>query len=305
MGASNPFRWVSRVAGCKSRQPGRLRCPAASPVHRAVLLTIVCAIAPSLPAMAGPVRTSVEALHRDAAPPAHTASVPAAGRNRNAALRLAVAANFRAPFDELAEKFEHRHGVTLSPTFGSSGLLAAQIRQGAPFDVFFSADTMRPRALVGDGFADAPVTVYARGRVALRKPGPAGAASRDGSLRIGIANPQLAPYGAAAMQCLNRLGVWGRIRDRLVFGNNVNQVDHFLESGALQLGFVALSQLVDKGIGPERYWVCPAAFHAPIEQGAVVLHRSGRPGAARTLLRFMTAPGTQARLARLGYLHGD
>ena len=255
--------------------------------------------------MAGHVRQSVEALNRDAAPAARTAPVPAVGRTRDDSLRLAVAANFRAPFNELAESFEHRHGVALSPTFGSSGLLAAQIRQGAPFDVFFSADTMRPRALVGDGLADAPVTVYARGRVALRKPGPAGAASRDGPLRIGIANPQLAPYGAAAKQCLNRLGVWDRIRERLVFGNNVNQVDHFLESGALHLGFVALSQLVEKGIEPERYWVCPAAFHAPIDQGAVVLHRSGQPAAARTLLHFMTDPGTQARLGRLGYLHGD
>ena len=264
-------------------------------------LAFVCAIAPSLPAIAGLAGTTVEASTGNDAPVAAAASA----RVRDDALRLAVAANFRAPLNELADEFEHRHGVALSLAFGSSGLLAAQIRQGAPFDAFFSADTMRPEALIGDGLAAPPVTVYARGRVALRTPGPAGAASHAGPRRIGIPNPQLAPYGAAAMQCLNRLGVWARFQDRLVFGNNVNQVDHFLESGALNLGFVALSQLVARDVPPERYWVCPAAFHAPIDQGAVVLRRSSHPSAARTLLRFMTHPATQARLQQLGYLPGD
>ena len=256
--------------------------------------------------MTGLAGTAVEA------PAGNDASSIAPVPMHNDALRLAVAANFRAPLNELADEFENRHGVALLLTFGSSGLLAAQIRQGAPFDAFFSADTMRPEALIGDGLAAGPVTVYARGRVALRTPavaagtpGPAGGARRADPRRIGIPNPKLAPYGAAAVQCLNRLGIWGRFRDRLVFGNNVNQVDHFLESGALDLGFVALSQLVARDIPPERYWVCPAAYHAPIDQGAVILSRSRRPSAARLLLRFMTRPATQARLAQLGYLPGD
>ena len=287
-------------------------------------MAVVCAIAPWPPAIAGLVGTSVEAPIGNHAPAGDAAAAHPPVQNDT--LRLAVAANFRAPLNELAGEFEQRHGVALSLTFGSSGLLAAQIRQGAPFDAFFSADTMRPEALIGDGLAAAPVTVYARGRVALRipavalrvpavasrtpavalsTPGPAAAASHAGVRRIGIPNPQLAPYGAAAMQCLNRLGVRERFQDRLVFGNNVNQVDHFLESGALDLGFVALSQLVARDVPPERYWVCPAAFHAPIDQGAVVLHRSSHPSAARTLLRFMTHPATQARLAQLGYPPGD
>ena len=184
------------------------------------------------------------------------------------------------------------------------GLLTAQIRQGAPFDAFFSADTSRPKALIGDGLAIAPVTVYARGRVALRTSTPA-AGTLAVSRRIGIPNPKLAPYGAAALQCLDRLGVGSRVVERLVFGNNVNQVDHFLESGALDLGFVALSQLVARNVPPEGYWVCPTAFHAPIAQGAVILHRSPHPSAVRTLLRFMTHPATQARLEQLGYLPDD
>ena len=219
-----------------------------------------------------------------------------------------MAANFRTALGELAGEFERRHGVALSATFGSSGLLAAQIRQGAPFDAFFSADTLRPEALIGDGLAAAPVTVYARGRLALRIPPAAAdehatgtAAATAGRGRIGIPNPRLAPYGAAAMQCLNRLGVRERVRERLVFGNNVNQVDHFLESGALDRGFLALSQLVARGVSPARYWVCPADYHAPIEQGAVLLDRSSQAPAVRTLFRFMTHPDTRARLAQLGY----
>lgn len=229
-----------------------------------------------------------------------------AAQSRNAGpLRIAVAANFRAPLHELASTFEQIHGTAASLTFGSSGLLAAQIRQGAPFDAFFSADTMRPAALIGDGLAAAPLTVYARGRVAVRTTRRRGNPAQAGIPRIGLPNPDLAPYGVAAVQCLQRLGLWQRVQGRLVFGNNVNQVDHFLEAGALDTGFVALSQLVARDIAAERYWVCPTRFHKPIEQGAVVLNRARNPAAARSLLRFMAGSGTQARLAQLGYNPGD
>lgn len=273
--------------------------------RRAAVLAIACTIATLLPGTAVLARPAGEAPIGGGASPAGAMPpvVPVAGNHDT--LRLAVAANFRAPLNDLAVVFERRHGMPLSLTFGSSGLLAAQIRQGAPFDAFFSADTKRPQTLIDDGLAAAPLTVYARGRVALRSPGPATAASRVGVRRVGIPNPQLAPYGAAAMQCLERLGVTGRFRNRLVFGNNVNQVDHFLESGALDAGFVALSQLVARAVPAERYWVCPASFHVPIDQGAVVLRRSRHPSAARQLLRFMTRPDTQARLAQLGYPPGD
>ncbi len=217
-------------------------------------------------------------------------------------LRIAVAANFRAPLQHLANRFEQAHGITLAPSFGSSGLLAAQIRQGAPFDAYFSADTIRPQALIDDGLATGPLTVYARGRVALRT---SGHDISRGNHRIGLPNPDLAPYGAAAVQCLERLGVWQQLQGRLVFGNNVNQLDHFLESGALHAGFVALSQLLARDIAPERYWVCPADFHAPIDQGAVVLDRTRNVDAARALMHFMTEPDTRARLAQLGYAYRD
>ncbi len=256
------------------------------------------------------VTAHVTAPQAGAADLAITATVTGAGATRPRApqtdpLRIAVAANFRGPLNQLAEEFKRAHGVGLSPTFGASGLLAAQIRQGAPFDAFFSADTLRPQALVADGLAAAPVTIYARGRVALKLPGPNSTGPSAASRRIGIPNPELAPYGAAAVQCLQRLGVWQHVRHRLVYGNNVNQVDHFLASGALHQGFLALSQLVARNTAPERYWVCPSDFHAPINQGAVVLNRSRNPPAARALLGFMTQSTTQARLRQLGYADSD
>ena len=250
-----------------------------------------------------------------AAPSERTQSAPASAQGDAAArpsgsLRIAAAANFRIPLTELAGEFERRKGVGVALTFGSSGLLAAQIRQGAPFDAFFSADTERPGALVGEGLAIGPVTVYAQGRVALRmSPGlpvrTTGSAPDFGAGRIGIPNPELAPYGAAAVQCLKRLGVWEQLRDRLVFGNNVNQIDHFLESGALHSGFVALSQLAGREIPPRFYWTCPADFHAPIDQGAVILSRARHPATARALLQFMTQPATRTRLLRMGYAGDD
>ena len=228
-----------------------------------------------------------------------------AARASASVLRVAVAANFRAPLEVLAGDIEERYGIQLFTTFGSSGLLTAQIRQGAPFDAFFSADTQRPQALIDDGLAIAPVTIYARGRVALKLSTPTKPERAVASHRIGIPNPKLAPYGAAAMQCLQRLGVAQQTQSRLVFGNNVNQVDHFLETGALRAGFVALSQLVTRDIPSERYWVCPSNFHTPINQGAVVLLRSAASAEAKKLLRFMTSRAAQARLAQLGYLANE
>ncbi len=277
-------------------------CGFCAPAAEQPLAILAAGQPPTMPAI------SVEAVAgRQSAFSASTQPAPAPSGNIDSprlgahVLRVAVAANFRVPFDALAGAFTEQHGIALSPTFGSSGLLAAQIRQGAPYDAYFSADTMRPQALIADGLAAAPVTIYARGRVALRLVAPARAREPSTTHRIGLPNPKLAPYGVAARQCLQKLGVWRQLQGRLVFGNNVNQVDHFLESGALQLGFVALSQLIAKDIPAERYWICPSAFHAPIDQGAVALLRGSSTSAAQLLLSFMTVPATQERLTQMGY----
>ena len=189
--------------------------------------------------------------------------------------------------------------------FGASGLLATQIRQGAPFDLFLSADLDRPRALVDDGLALGPVMVYARGRVALWTPRRTAGLEALQAGRIGLANPRLAPYGLAAQECLQRLELWERHQERLVFGNNVAQVVHFVASGALGAGFVALGQLVATDVALDHYWVCPAYAHRPIDQGGVALRRSQSQDAAAAFLQFLAAPATQARLAKLGYAFVD
>lgn len=216
-------------------------------------------------------------------------------------LRVAVAANFRAPFAVLESVFAKEQGIGLAPVFAASGLLATQIRQGAPFDLFLSADLRRPQALLDDGLALAPVVTYARGRVALWTLGRKAEVAAMNAERIGMANPRLAPYGLAAQECLRTLALWQRHQERLVYGNNVAQVVHFVASGALGAGFVALGQLVATDVPPDHYWVCPAHAHNPIDQGGVALRRSTSQEAAEAFLQFLAAPTTQAQLASLGY----
>lgn len=235
------------------------------------------------------------------APPLSFAATPpdAAPSAANSSLKIAVAANFRAPFAALSADFTKVEGIELVPVFGASGLLATQIRQGAPFDVFLSADLVRPQALVDDGLAVGPVRLYARGRVALWTPERQAGPDALGLGRIGLPNPQLAPYGQAAVECLQALQLWRRHQDSLVFGSNVAQVGHFLSSGALPSGFVALAQLKALAVPAKHYWVCPEHTHQPIDQGAVLLH--GAAGHAASFLAFMTGPSIQERLAGFGY----
>lgn len=214
-------------------------------------------------------------------------------------LKVAVAANFRAPFAVLSADFTKAEGVELVPVFGASGLLATQIRQGAPFDAFLSADLARPQALVDDGLAAGPVRLYARGRVALWTPGRQAGPEALGLGRIALPNPKLAPYGQAAAECLQGLQLWRPRQDSLVFGSNVAQVGHFLSSGALPSGFVALGQLKALAVPAEHYWICPEQVHQPIDQGAVLVR--GAAGHAASFLDFMTGPRVQERLVELGY----
>ena len=207
-------------------------------------------------------------------------------------LRVAVAANFRAAFEAVAEAYPRR----LAPAYGSSGLLHAQITQGRPFDVFLSADRARPQALVDGGLAFAPM-VYAEGRLALLvnrgTPGPDWLASER---RVAIANPDAAPYGRAAVEALADLG---RNPARVVAAN-VAQAFHFVASGGVDGGFVALAQLVARNVAGERYWLVPQARHAPIEQVGVVV-RGGDEVGARAFLAYLAEQGGRATIRAAGY----
>jgi molybdate transport system substrate-binding protein len=221
-------------------------------------------------------------------------------------VRVAVAANFTAPAKEIAEAFQRVSGDAAVLSFGSSGAFYAQIAQGAPFDVFLSADAEKPRKLVAEGLAPpSGLFTYAIGRLALYSARPGlvdaqGDVLRTGDFaRIAIADPQLAPYGQAAIEVMDKLGVRERLAPRMVRGTSIAQAYQFVSSGAADLGFVAQSQLIDVKGGSR--WTVPDTLHAPIEQQAVLLAEGRDNPAATAFIAFLKSATGRAIIARYGY----
>lgn len=208
-------------------------------------------------------------------------------------LRVAVAANFRQAFEDLLAIYP----ADAKPTYGSSGLLFAQIRNGAPFDLFLSADTERPRRLVEDGYAIAEtVVVYARGRLVLVGSSAPSHQWFSGK-RIALANPLLAPYGRAADQVLSHFDA----KPQRITATNVSQAFHFSQSGAVDGGFVALSQVRQLGEDNHDFWIVPADIYTPIEQELVVI-KGPQSDNARALASFILSDQAQALIRGAGYL---
>ncbi len=221
---------------------------------------------------------------------------------------VAVAANFVPPFREIAIEFETATGHTLRVAAGSSGNFYSQIKNGAPFDLFLSADAERPRLLEDEGLGvkDSRFT-YAIGRLVLWSPNP-DLMKGEQTLRskhfkhLAIANPKTAPYGVAAIQTMQKLGVWEYVQPRMVMGENLGQTMGFIESGNAQLGFVALSQVLDqkiKGLGSR--WDVPKHLHEPIKQDVILLTKGNDNAAANALMEFLGSPKAQAIIERYGY----
>jgi molybdate transport system substrate-binding protein len=222
---------------------------------------------------------------------------------------VAVASNFSRTAEDLAAAFSKATGHAVSFSAGSSGKLYAQVENGAPFDVFLSADAERPQQLEQKGFAVAGSRfTYALGRLVLWSNDPAlkdcQAALKAGRFRhLSIANPKTAPYGVAALAVLARLGVPAEsLGGRLVQGENIAQTLQFVATGSAQLGFVALSQLrgASAPAGTCR-WEVPAEFHAPIVQQAVQLKRAEGNAAAAEFLRFLRTDAAHELIRRDGY----
>ena len=218
---------------------------------------------------------------------------------------VAVAANFAAPAQQIAALFEKHSGHVVKLSVGSTGKLYAQIKNGAPFDVLLAADELIPAQLAQEGLAD-PGFVYANGRLALWSSqhglvDAQGAVLRRGSYRkLAIADPRLAPYGRAAQQALESLGLWHTLQDRLVTGESIAQAYQFAASENAELAFVALSQLSGK---PEQgsVWVVPEHLYSPIRQRAVLLSRAGDKVAARAFLAFLRGDHSAAVIRSFGY----
>ncbi|MBS0156084.1 MAG: molybdate ABC transporter substrate-binding protein [Nitrospira sp.] len=221
---------------------------------------------------------------------------------------VAVAANFIPPFREIALEFEKSTGHQLQVAGGSSGNFYSQIKNGAPFDVFFSADMERPKLLEDEGLGvkDSRFT-YAIGRLVLWSPnenlikGEETLRSKQYK-RLAIANPKTAPYGVAAMQAMQKLELWEGLQPHIVMGESLGQTMGFIESGNAQLGFVALSQVLDPKIkGKGSRWDVPANLHEPINQDVILLAKAKDNQAAKALMEFIGGPQAKKIIERYGY----
>jgi molybdate transport system substrate-binding protein len=230
-------------------------------------------------------------------------------------LQVAVAANFLGTLQKLADSYRHTSADTLSLSSGSTGQLYAQIRQGAPFDLFFSADTQRPQLLESQGLGVAGSRfTYALGTLVLWS-ARAGEVDRSGRVLqrggyrfIAVADAHNAPYGAAAQQVLTALGLWDRLNHdrKIVVGSNITQTWQFAASGNADMAFVALSQVIGAdGRISGSYWLPPQSDYQPIAQDALILSRTPRRAAAEAFEHWLRSSGAAAQIIRsAGYRTG-
>ncbi len=218
---------------------------------------------------------------------------------------VAVAANFTDAANEIAALFAEQteHEAVLS--FGATGQFYTQITQGAPFEVFLAADAERPALAIEEGYGVAGSSfTYAIGTVALWSADPelvnGEETLKSGSFdKIAIANPETAPYGAAAVEVMEQVGVLEDLRDRIVQGNNIAQTYQFVETGNAELGFVALSQIVGSDAGSR--WIVPAELYTPIRQDVVLLTQGEGNEAAAAFIKFLRSPDALAVIEKYGY----
>ncbi len=217
----------------------------------------------------------------------------------------AVAANFTEAAKEIAAAFKAKTGHEAVLSFGSSGQLYTQITQDAPFQVMLSADAERPQKLVKDGLglADSRFT-YAIGKLVLWSKTDGLVKGEDtlksGSFaKIAIANPTAAPYGAAAVETMKKLGVYETLQAKIVRGNNISQTFQFVDTGNAELGFIALSQLASVTGGSR--WLVPQNLYTPIKQDAVLLKKGAGNEAATAFMTFLKGPEATAIIKRFGY----
>jgi molybdate transport system substrate-binding protein len=222
---------------------------------------------------------------------------------------VAVAANFSAPAQNLAAAFANTTGHHARLVVGSTGKLYAQIKNGAPFQVFLSADATTPSRLVDEGLAvSASQFTYATGRLVLwsRKPGlvdPEGAMLKHGKFaHLALADPKLAPYGAAALEVMDKLGLRTALKPKWVQGESIGQTFQFVSSGNAELGFVALSQVMRDGkLADGSAWVVPTKMHTALRQDAVQLQRGQDDAAAKAFLGYLRSDAAKALVRGYGY----
>jgi molybdate transport system substrate-binding protein len=228
---------------------------------------------------------------------------------RAAEVSVAVASNFTAPMQKIAAAFEQDTGHKAVLAFGSTGKFYAQIKNGAPFQILLSADAETPARLEREGLGVSGTRfTYAIGRLVLwsRQSGMVDDTAevlRGGRFeRIALADPKLAPFGAAAVEVLNRLGLMSSVAPKFVQGENIAQTYQFVATGNASLGFVASSQvLADGKLTQGSAWLVPASLHAPIRQDAIVLSTGKDKAAVLALMAYLRNDKSRAIIRAFGY----
>lgn len=221
----------------------------------------------------------------------------------------AVAANFTAPVQQIAELFQKETGHTVKFSFGSSGKFYSQIQNGAPFDVFLAADEKNPKLLEQEGLAVKDSRfVYALGKLVLwsAKPGfvdsKGAVLGKDGFNKLAYADPKLAPYGLAAQETLQKMNLWDKVQGKLVTGESITQTYQFAATGNAELAFIALAQITKDGkVSEGSSWIVPADMYNPIKQSAVQLSAAKDPAAAKAFMTFLKSEKALAIIRSFGY----
>ncbi|HEY2462031.1 MAG TPA: molybdate ABC transporter substrate-binding protein [Candidatus Acidoferrum sp.] len=226
-------------------------------------------------------------------------------------VRIAAAADLKFAMTDLAAQYEKQSHQKIDVTYGSSGNFLAQIQNGAPFDIFFSADMDYPKQLQASGLAE-PGTLYpyAVGQIVIWTPPNSSLDVRSQGWKalldpqiqkIAIANPAHAPYGRAAVAALRKAGIYDQVAAKLVYGENISQAAQFVQSGNAQAGIIAMSLAVSPAMSPGNRWEIPAGTHPPIEQAAIVLKTAKNKSAALAFMDFIKSSSARATLIKYGF----
>jgi molybdate transport system substrate-binding protein len=223
-------------------------------------------------------------------------------------IKVAVAANLQAVIKALGQDFKQKTGIAIEPIVGASGNLTAQVRNGAPFDVFLSADMEFPETLFKEGFSAKKPVVYAQGSLVICSVQDIGFENWERALltarinKIAIANPAIAPYGRAANEVLKKRGVLDNVQSKIVIGESISQVNTYITTGVADVGFTTQALVKDPNNKTKLYWeVIDPKLYAPIEQGIVLLKHGESNENATRFFEYVLSPAAKAILKDYGY----
>jgi molybdate transport system substrate-binding protein len=223
-------------------------------------------------------------------------------------LKVAVAANLQSVINVLGQDFKQKTGIQIEPIVGSSGNLTTQIRNGAPYDVFLSADMNFPETLFKEGFSANKPVVYAQGSLIICSNQDIGFENWERVLmterikKIAIANPAIAPYGKAAQETLKDKGILNNITPKIVYGESISQVNTYITTGVAEVGFTTQALVKDPANKTKLYWkVIDPKTYSPIEQGMVVVKRANANPAAEKFYEYILSPAARAIFEEFGY----